>query len=168
MRVFVDTYPLAIVVEEGLELDNVWMANDAHNLQFTVLWQVSSWWRHSGSHAQTDLEAFVLQDALDGGIFSARGELGLEDYTKGTVAHNLALCVRQILVLSSLAILDLFADDFYAGVSTWQAQEMPGDLPPILSEEKADGRFWLIVWGSATRGCSGSHCAECYREKGGL
>lgn len=25
-------------------------------------------------------------------------------------------------------------------------------LPPILSEEKADGRFWLIVWGYATKG----------------
>ena len=25
-------------------------------------------------------------------------------------------------------------------------------LPPILKLEKADGRFWLIVWGSATRG----------------
>jgi hypothetical protein len=38
----VDTYPLAIVVEEGLELDDVGMPDDAHNLQFTVLLRVSS------------------------------------------------------------------------------------------------------------------------------
>lgn len=25
-------------------------------------------------------------------------------------------------------------------------------MPPILKLEKADGRFWLIVWGAATRG----------------
>lgn len=27
-----------------------------------------------------------------------------------------------------------------------------GSSPPILKLEKADGRFWLIVWGAATRG----------------
>lgn len=36
-----DTYPLAIVVEEGLELDNVRMADNAHNLEFAVLMGVS-------------------------------------------------------------------------------------------------------------------------------
>jgi hypothetical protein len=38
----IDTYPLAIVVEECLEFDNVWMPDDAHDLQFTVLLRVSS------------------------------------------------------------------------------------------------------------------------------
>jgi hypothetical protein len=32
-----DTYPLAIVVEEGLELDNVGMSDNAHDLEFAVL-----------------------------------------------------------------------------------------------------------------------------------
>jgi hypothetical protein len=29
-------------------------------------------------------------------------------------------------------------------------------FPPILRLEKADGRFWLIIWGAATRGCPAS------------
>jgi hypothetical protein len=105
-----------------------------------------------GSHAQTDLEALVLQHPLDGGVFSARGQLGLENDTEGAIAHNLALCVRQVLVLSGLAVLDLFTDDFCAAVSSRLSRSAMEDLPPILREEKADGRFWLIVWGYATRG----------------
>lgn len=31
------TYPLAIVVEERLELDDVWMSHNAHDLEFSVL-----------------------------------------------------------------------------------------------------------------------------------
>lgn len=36
-------------------------------------------------------------------------------------------------------------------------------MPPILRLEKADGRFWLIVWGAATRGIRHA-CASwwCY------
>jgi hypothetical protein len=40
-RLLADTYPLAIVVEEGLELHNVWVSDDAHDLQLTVLLRVS-------------------------------------------------------------------------------------------------------------------------------
>jgi hypothetical protein len=32
-----DTYPFAVVVEEGLELHNVGMADDAHDLEFAIL-----------------------------------------------------------------------------------------------------------------------------------
>ena len=32
-----DTYTLAVVVEEGLELDDVGVAHDAHDLQLAVL-----------------------------------------------------------------------------------------------------------------------------------
>lgn len=37
-----DTYALAIVVEEGLELDNVGVADNAHDLEFAVLIVVST------------------------------------------------------------------------------------------------------------------------------
>ena len=37
----IDTYTLAIVVEEGLELDNVRVPDDAHDLEFAVLLHVS-------------------------------------------------------------------------------------------------------------------------------
>lgn len=30
-------YPLSVVVEERLQFDNVWVANDSHNLQLSVL-----------------------------------------------------------------------------------------------------------------------------------
>jgi hypothetical protein len=61
------------------------------------------------------LEALVLQHALDGRILAAGRQLGLEDDAKGAVADNLALRVGKVLVLASLAVLDLFADDFWAG-----------------------------------------------------
>ena len=86
--------PFTIVVEEGLELDDVGMPDDAHDLKLAIL------------------EALVLQYSLDGGIFSTRGQFGLEDDTKGAVAYNLALRVRKVLVLARLAVLDLFADNF--------------------------------------------------------
>ena len=41
-----------------------------------------------------------------------------------------------------------------------------GYSPPILRDEKADGRFWLIVWGASSRGAA--RRAVCYREYGGL
>ena len=70
------------------------------------------------SHAQTHLEALVLQHPLDGRIFTARRQLRLEDYTEGAVAHDLALRVCEIFVVAGQAILDLFADNFCYVVST--------------------------------------------------
>lgn len=47
VKLLADTYPLAIVVEKGLELNNVGMADDAHNLQFAVLELVSDVLSHA-------------------------------------------------------------------------------------------------------------------------
>lgn len=47
-RVPADTYPLAVIVEEGFELNDVGMANDAHDLQFAVLRQLATTLRSSG------------------------------------------------------------------------------------------------------------------------
>jgi hypothetical protein len=115
--VLADTYPLAIVVEEGLEFDDVGMPNDAHNLQFTVLPRVSTRMVAFGAYVQTNLEALVLQHSLDRSIFSAGRQLGLEDHTEGAISDNLALRVRQVFVFTSLAVLDLFADNFCANIS---------------------------------------------------
>jgi hypothetical protein len=57
-----------------------------------------------------DLETLVLEHTLDGSIFAAGGQLGLEDNTEGTVADNLALGVLHLFCLSGQAILDLFAN----------------------------------------------------------
>jgi hypothetical protein len=56
-----------------------------------------------------------LQHPLDGCIFTAWRELGLENDAKGAIANNLALCVRKVLVLAGLAVLDFLADDFCRG-----------------------------------------------------
>lgn len=37
-------------------------------------------------------------------------------------------------------------------LANWYSHGKLESLPPILRLEKADGRFWLIVWGAATRG----------------
>lgn len=58
------------------------------------------------------LESLILQDALDGSIFVRRSELGLENYTKGAISDNLALCVLKFSRLAGDSILDLLLDDF--------------------------------------------------------
>lgn len=61
------------------------------------------------------LEAFVLQNSLDGGVFTAGRQLGLEDNTKGAIANDLALRVLHLFCLSCQAILDLFANNLCRG-----------------------------------------------------
>jgi hypothetical protein len=50
-RLPADTYPLAVVVEESLELDNVGMSDNAHDLEFAVLLG-SAWLSLWGSHTR--------------------------------------------------------------------------------------------------------------------
>lgn len=67
------TYPLAIVVEEGLELDNVGVPDDAHDLQFTVLLEVSTDALDKHVRAgSAHLETLVLEYTLDSGILPTR------------------------------------------------------------------------------------------------
>lgn len=141
------------------------MSDDAHDLQLAVLRRVSKRVAPPArSHSQTDLEALVLEHTLDGGIFSAGGQLGLKNDAKGAVAYDLALRVRQILVVAGHTVLDLFADNFCFTVSAACDETRGQDLPPILRDEKADGRFWLIVCCYAVGGGSAKRCAGCSRE----
>jgi hypothetical protein len=68
--------------------------------------------RARGATRKTHLEALVLENPLDGRIFTTRRQLRLEDDTKGAVADNLALRVGEVLVVAGQAVLDLFADNF--------------------------------------------------------
>jgi hypothetical protein len=61
------------------------------------------------------LEPLVLQDSLDGSVLAAGGHLGLKHDTERSIADDLALGIRDLLVLACQAILDLFADDLCAG-----------------------------------------------------
>lgn len=76
--------------------------------------------------AKTHLEALVLEHALDGGILTTGRQLGLEDYTKGAVADNLALRVCEVLVVARQAILDLFVDNFCRGLVSRTAIDRGG------------------------------------------
>jgi hypothetical protein len=75
------------------------MSDNAHDLEFAVL------------------EALVLQDTLDGRIFTTGRQLRLEDYAERAVADNLALRVCEVFVVAGQAVLDLFADNFCGIVS---------------------------------------------------
>jgi hypothetical protein len=92
-------------------------------------WRPASTWQ-----ARTHLEAFVLKHALDGGVLAAGRQLCLEDDSKGAIADDFALCIRQVLVspladalrttqraahlvFAREAVLDLLTDDFCAAVS---------------------------------------------------
>lgn len=112
------TYALAIRVVECLELDDIGMPNDAHDLQLTVLrFLVSTATSFAATRCGSrrrfaHLETLVLENTLDGGIFVGRGELGLKDDTEGTISYDLALCVLQLLRLAGDAILHLLLDNF--------------------------------------------------------
>ena len=78
---FLWTYTLAVGVVKRLELDNIGVSNNAHDLQFTVLHWVSIF-GHTRIVWEADLEPLILQDTLDGGILVGRREFGLEDNTE--------------------------------------------------------------------------------------
>ncbi len=59
----------------------------------------------------TYLEALVLENALDGSIFSVWGELCLKNNTKGAIAHDLALRILHLLRFAGQAILYFLAND---------------------------------------------------------
>lgn len=115
-----DTYTLAVVVEEGLELDDVRVTHNAHDLQLAVLcWSqyavrvCCSALPRAAGRDWTHLEALVLQHPLDGCVLAAGRQLRLEDDAERAVADNLALCVRQVLVVARLAVLHFLANDFW-------------------------------------------------------
>ena len=66
------THSFTIRVVESLQLNDIWVSNDAHNLQLTVLNQISQQRTICESGSMAHLESLVLQDALDGGILARR------------------------------------------------------------------------------------------------
>jgi hypothetical protein len=75
------------------------------------------------------LEPLVLQDSLDGSVLAAGGHLGLKHDTERSIADDLALGIRDLLVLPCQAILNLFADDLCAGktkreTSVWKSRKL--------------------------------------------
>lgn len=86
------------------------MAHDAHDLQLTVL-RGSALNDSETVREGPYLESLVLKHSLDGSILAAGGHLGLEDDTKRSIAHDLALGIRDLLGFTGEAILDLFAND---------------------------------------------------------
>lgn len=59
-----------------------------------------------------NLEALVLKNSLDGGIFATGRHLGLEHNTEGAISDYLTLRVLHLLCLPRESILDLFSYDF--------------------------------------------------------
>ena len=122
------TYSITVGVVKRLELDNVWVTNYAHDLEFTILTRKKKkkkrvpcffffFWTRITLAARAHLEAFVLKDAFDGSIFAAGRQLGLEDNAKGAIAHDLTLGVLHITSLAGNAILDLLTDHLCRPVS---------------------------------------------------
>ena len=63
------------------------------------------------------LETLVLQYPLDGCVLTVWSEFGLEHHPKGSIAHDLALCILHFPGLPSQAILYLLAYYLYDNVS---------------------------------------------------
>lgn len=70
---------------------------------------------HVPDEAASYLEPLVLKDSLDGSVLAAGGHLGLEHHTKRSIAHDLALCIGDLLGFARQAILDLLTNDLCIG-----------------------------------------------------
>ena len=128
------TYALAVGVVERLQLHNVGVAHDPHDLQFAVL------------------EALVLQDPLDRGILVGRRQLRLEDDAERPVADDLTLRVLYLPGLAGDAILYLLADHFCNRSSAYYVCPARPPLgiagavsPPIRRVLNAAGLFDAMV-----------------------
>jgi hypothetical protein len=88
-----------------------------------------------------DLEALVLENTLDGGIFAAGRQLGLENDTEGTVADNLALGVLHLFRLSGQTILDLFANYLCTALARAKSRDGPMDGKEGMASCMADAQM---------------------------
>jgi hypothetical protein len=163
-----DTYPLAITVVEGLEFDDIRMADYAHDLKLSILRLLARRSKAGRDASSTHLEPLVLQHPLDRSVLPAGRQLRVENYAERTVSDNLALRVGEIPGFAGEAVLDLFANDFYGVVSSrfTLARGTESCSPPILKLEKAVGRFCDIAWLGEQYGDPTP--TGCYREHGGL
>lgn len=70
------------------------------------------------------LEPLVLEHPLDSRIFSIGSKLRLEDHTKRSVSHNLALSILHLSCVSSQAILYLFTNHFWVLLASDRNSQM--------------------------------------------
>jgi hypothetical protein len=115
---------------------------------------------HAG-HAQTHLEALVLQHALDGRIFATGRQFGLEDDAERAVADDLALCVGQVLVLARLAVLDLLADDFCGVLALRRGAGCGHTYRPFLTRRRPRAGS-CSLFGVMQRDVGRQKCAGCW------
>lgn len=103
-------YAVSVAIVERLELHNVRMANNPHDLKLTILRMVS---QVPTRQRRTNmyLESLVLENTLDSSVFPRGRELRLEDHAKRSVAHDLALRVLYFSLLTCNSILYLLTDD---------------------------------------------------------
>jgi len=64
------SHPLAIRVVEGLQLHDIWVPDNPHNLQFPVLASGLAMPFFTWGSLAANLEPLVLQHALDRGVFA--------------------------------------------------------------------------------------------------
>jgi hypothetical protein len=70
------------------------MSHDPHDLELAILADISIPAGYTVD--RTNLEPLVLQNSLDGSIFTTGGQLGLKDNTKGAIPNDLALGVLHV------------------------------------------------------------------------
>lgn len=121
-------YTFTIGIIEGLQFNNVWMPDNPHYLQLTILIMVSSS-PHAVSGAVdarvTNLEPFVLEYSFDGSILSTGRQLCLKHDTEGTIANDFALGILHFSSLAGESILYLFSYHFYNGMSAHVLEQRP-------------------------------------------
>jgi len=113
---------VSVGIEKCTEVDNVWMRDESHDLQFTVLLSGLEKKKGGVRGKGTDLEALVLQDLLDSNILALlwrADDFCLKDDSKGAIADHLAVCVDEVSLVSGLAVGGNNFDDLVWVVDGW-------------------------------------------------
>ena len=107
------TYSFPIGVIKGLQFDDVWVPDDAHDLQFSVLATVRSEEGKRGDYVVSNLETFVLKNSFDRCIFTGGRQFGLKHHPERPIPNNLTLGILHLLRLTGQSVLHLLTYDFW-------------------------------------------------------
>lgn len=105
---------------------------------------------------QTCLEPFILKNPFDGGVFTTRRQLGLEDDTKGPISNDFTLSILHLSCFSGQSILDFFTYNLCRHLSAHvlegvhprrgSQKETQDNIPPMRKPENTPpGLFCDIV-----------------------
>lgn len=158
------TYPLAIVVEEGLELDNVGVPDNAHDLQLTVLVIVSA---DSTTHHDRMRGLTLNRLSCSTRLMAASSPLGESLVWKTTPKEPLPTilhCVYARSLYSPVSPSWTFSRMTSTGLLARRGCRVTEAAHLPFSSWRRPMAGSGSLFGGLQRGVIRQACADCYRE----